>query len=153
MARIPVTEEYSVTVVDDGSIRNVMIVDDEKDIYEILAIFLDKWGYNPVVARNTEEGIKIFSAMEEEGIQPKELLDLILLDIKMPLGMMDGLEFHDYLKSRFDYHKIIFMTGLLSEETTEKEIKKREKYCFEKPFDVNEMKKVIDGYLGESDQE
>ena len=32
--------------------RNILIVDDEKDILEILLKVMEKWGFNPIVARD-----------------------------------------------------------------------------------------------------
>jgi two-component system alkaline phosphatase synthesis response regulator PhoP len=59
----------------------ILIVDDEKDIIELLAYNLEKEGYEVISATNGEEAIKVGE---------KEIPDLILLDIMMP--KMDGIE-------------------------------------------------------------
>ena len=61
--------------------RKILIVDDEKNIVEIIAFNLKKEGYQVIKAADGEEGVKM--AMEENP-------DLILLDIMMP--KMDGWE-------------------------------------------------------------
>ncbi|MBQ7758474.1 response regulator YycF [Anaerotignum sp.] len=61
--------------------RKILIVDDEKNIVEIIAFNLKKEGYQVIKAADGEEGVK--KAMEENP-------DLILLDIMMP--KMDGYE-------------------------------------------------------------
>ena len=61
--------------------RKILIVDDEKNIVEIIAFNLKKEGYQVIKAGDGEEGVKM--AMEENP-------DLILLDIMMP--KMDGYE-------------------------------------------------------------
>ena len=61
--------------------RKILIVDDEKNIVEIIAFNLKKEGYQVIKAADGEEGVKM--AMEENP-------DLILLDIMMP--KMDGYE-------------------------------------------------------------
>ena len=61
--------------------RKILIVDDEKNIADIIAFNLKKEGYQVIKAADGEEGVKM--AMEENP-------DLILLDIMMP--KMDGYE-------------------------------------------------------------
>lgn len=61
--------------------RKILIVDDEKNIVDIIAFNLKKEGYTVTTAADGEEGVQ--KAMEENP-------DLILLDIMMP--KMDGLE-------------------------------------------------------------
>ena len=61
--------------------RKILIVDDEKNIVEIIAFNLKKEGYQVIKAADGEEGVKM--AMEENP-------DLILLDIMTP--KMDGYE-------------------------------------------------------------
>lgn len=61
--------------------RKILIVDDEKNIVDIIAFNLKKDGYQVIKAADGEEGVKM--ALEENP-------DLILLDIMMP--KMDGYE-------------------------------------------------------------
>lgn len=61
--------------------RKILIVDDEKNIADIIAFNLKKEGYQVITADDGEEGVKM--AFEENP-------DLILLDIMMP--KMDGYE-------------------------------------------------------------
>ena len=61
--------------------RKILIVDDEKNIVDIIAFNLKKEGYTVITATDGEEGVQ--KAMEENP-------DLILLDIMMP--KMDGYE-------------------------------------------------------------
>ena len=61
--------------------RKILIVDDEKNIVDIIAFNLKKEGYQVITAADGEEGVK--KALEENP-------DLILLDIMMP--KMDGYE-------------------------------------------------------------
>lgn len=61
--------------------RKILIVDDEKNIVEIIAFNLKKEGYQVIKAADGEEGLQ--KALEEDP-------DLILLDIMMP--KMDGYE-------------------------------------------------------------
>lgn len=60
---------------------NILVIDDEKEIAELVEIYLVSDGYKVFKANNAQEGFEI---LDKENIQ------LILLDIMMP--GMDGLE-------------------------------------------------------------
>ena len=59
----------------------ILIVDDDKNICELLRLYLEKEGYQAVLAYNGEQAIEKFSA---------EKPDLTLLDVMMP--KLDGWE-------------------------------------------------------------
>lgn len=61
--------------------KKILVVDDEKNIVDIVAFNLHKEGYEVVVARDGEKCLEAFE---------KEQPDLVLLDIMMP--KMDGFE-------------------------------------------------------------
>jgi len=61
--------------------KKILVVDDEKNIVDIVAFNLHKEGYEVIVARDGEKGLEAFE---------KEKPDLIILDIMMP--RMDGFE-------------------------------------------------------------
>ena len=84
-----------------NSYKKVLIVDDEKDILNILKqSFVDE-GFSVISAQDGEEGLKM---IEEE--KP----DLILLDIVMP--KMDGVTMAKKLKEKGIKSKILFLTNL-----------------------------------------
>lgn len=64
----------------DGSLR-ILIVDDDADTSDTMAILLEHWGFQPLAVRNGSEALQASDAHSP---------DLILLDIGMP--GMDGLE-------------------------------------------------------------
>lgn len=59
----------------------ILIVDDDKEIAELLQFYLDNEGYNVFQALDGEEALKIIS---------QQSIDLLILDVMMP--KMDGLE-------------------------------------------------------------
>ena len=61
--------------------KKILVVDDEKNIVDIVAFNLHKEGYEVVVARDGESGLEAFL---------KEEPDLVILDLMMP--KMDGFE-------------------------------------------------------------
>lgn len=83
--------------------RKVLIVDDEKNIVDIIAFNLKKEGYQVITASDGEEGVK--KTFEENP-------DLILLDIMMP--KMDGYE--ACRKIREKKHTPIIMLTARAEE-------------------------------------
>ena len=60
---------------------NILVVDDEKEIADLVEIYLVSDGYNVFKASNAREGLEILS---------KEDIHLVLLDLMMP--GMDGME-------------------------------------------------------------
>ncbi|MBG0765239.1 MAG: response regulator transcription factor [Tissierellales bacterium] len=79
--------------------ENILIVDDDKDIRNMIKIYLKNENYNVFTAENGEEAIKITD---------NNKIDLIILDIMMP--QMNGTE--TCMKIR-EKHKmpIIFLTA------------------------------------------
>lgn len=61
------------------SIGKILVVDDDKNICELLRLYLEKEGYNVLIANEGEEAIAKFNAAKP---------DLILLDIMLPT--LDG---------------------------------------------------------------
>ncbi|MBN1621680.1 MAG: response regulator [Endomicrobiales bacterium] len=82
--------------------KNILIVDDEKDIVLVLRLALEKAGYNVFEAYNGIEALKI---ADEKGP------DLIVLDIMMP--QLDGHTVNIRLKENPKTAKIpvIIITG------------------------------------------
>ncbi|HTP14170.1 MAG TPA: response regulator, partial [Bacteroidota bacterium] len=81
--------------------RKILVVDDEKDIVELLKYNLQKEGYKVLTAYNGKE------ALERAAQHP----DLILLDIMMPV--LDGLQTMKALKQNKETESIpvIFLTA------------------------------------------
>jgi DNA-binding response OmpR family regulator len=67
--------------------KKILVVDDEKDVAELLQLVLSKHGYAPLVASSGMDGL---------ALAQSELPDLVLLDIMM--HRMDGWEALKLLK-------------------------------------------------------
>lgn len=70
------------------SIKKILVVDDEKPIYDYLKRKLSKLGYSVFVAEDGEEAI---------DLAVSELPDIILLDVKLP--KLNGIEVCKRLRS------------------------------------------------------
>ena len=80
--------------------ETILIVDDEKDILEVLAISLTDLGYKVHTAENGEDALRIF----------REASPLIILtDIRMPV--MDGIELLQKVKQQSPDTEVIMVTG------------------------------------------
>ena len=81
--------------------KKVLIVDDERQIVEVIAEYLEFEGYDSCTALNGEEGLR---QMEEQ--HP----DLVITDMRMP--GMDGYEFSRRIRQAYDI-PIIMLTGTI----------------------------------------
>ena len=88
--------------------KTILVVDDEKDLLDLIEYNLKKEGFNVLRAENGEEGIEV--AKEHKP-------DLVLLDIMMP--KMDGLEAVQIMRKDKDLRNtpIIFLTARSDEKT------------------------------------
>ncbi len=78
----------------------VLLVDDEQDIREVLAITLVDMGYDVLEAENGEKALALFR---------KKRPLIVLTDIKMP--GMDGIEILKRIKNENPYTQVIMITG------------------------------------------
>lgn len=81
--------------------KKILVVDDEKDIVEMLKYNLQKEGYKVITAYNGKEALE----------RAQQLPDLILLDVMMPV--MDGLQTLKTLKQKKETESIpvLFLTA------------------------------------------
>lgn len=88
--------------------QTILVVDDEKDLLDLIEYNLKKEGFKVLKAENGEKGIEI--AKENKP-------DLVLLDIMMP--KMDGLEAVEIMRKDDDLKRIpiIFLTARSDEKT------------------------------------
>jgi DNA-binding response OmpR family regulator len=86
-----------------ASKKRILIVDDTKDVLQVVSRRLQSWGYEALMADSGEEGLRIAE---------EQLPDLILLDVMMP--KLKGREVCARLKANPNTQKIpvIFLTAL-----------------------------------------
>jgi DNA-binding response OmpR family regulator len=114
-----------------------MIIDDDKDITSLFAIFLEYYGYIVDVYTNPIEGFNNFR---------KNSHDLIILDLKMP--QMDGMAFYKKIKEIDDTVIACFTTADKNcIQELEKGILDDEKIVIYKPILLRELKNKIDSLL------
>jgi DNA-binding response OmpR family regulator len=69
--------------------KKILVIEDEKDIRELLTLYLKREGYDVQIAKDGETGLRKAS---------QERFDLVLLDLMLP--QLDGLEICRNLRSR-----------------------------------------------------
>jgi len=120
--------------------KKVLVVDDEKNIVDIVVFNLKKEGYEAIAAYDGEEGCK--KAFEEDP-------DIILLDIMMP--KMDGFEVCKKIREKKDT-PIIMLTARAEEVDKVLGLELGADDYVTKPFGVRELMARIKANIRRKDQ-
>ena len=121
----------------------ILIIDDDKDITDLFAIYLESNGYNVYTYTNPVEAFNNFR---------KNSHDLILLDLKMP--NMDGMTLFHKIKEIDNNVIICFTTTNINYiQQLRKGIIDSEKIVLYKPVLLKDLKNKIDSLLLLSRQE
>lgn len=107
--------------------RTVLLVDDEKRMLDLLALYLKPHGYTSLKAKSGKEAI---------GLLEDELVDLVILDIMMP--EMDGWEVCREIR-RFSNVPIIMLTAREQQEDIVKGLRLGADDYLVKPFGEEEL--------------
>ena len=114
--------------------RRILLVDDNPDVVDSLALFLRLAGYEVQTADNGADAMKAATAL-----QP----DVVLLDIGLP--GMDGYEVARQLRQqpRMAKAQLIAMTGYGSEEDRRRAREAGFDFHLTKPVDPNDLKELL----------
>lgn len=105
----------------------ILVVDDEKDIRELISFYLLKEGFDVLEASNGEEALEIFE---------NEYIDLGIVDVMMPV--MDGFELVEELKGFKDVPVIMLTAKAESKDKLRGFSVGVDDYVV-KPFDPSEL--------------
>ena len=117
---------------------DVLVVDDEADIRELVAGILSDEGYSVRTAANSEEALAAVRARKPA---------LLILDIWMSGGGMDGLELLDLVKALDSDLPVIMISGHGNIETAVSAIKRGAYEFLEKPFKSDRLLLVVERAL------
>lgn len=120
----------------------ILIVDDERDLREILAFNLSRNGFRTIEASSAEEA----DAIIKEGTD----VQLILLDVMM--GGRSGFEFAADLRERGECVPIIFLTALDTENDILRGFKLGADDYIAKPFSVAEVLARVNAVMARTAQ-
>ena len=115
---------------------NILLVEDEKELNDILKTYLESEGYNVYQCFNGEEGLKAYN---------QNKIDLVLSDIMMPV--VDGFKLAESIRNEDASVPIIFISA--------KDDKLSKKFGYKlliddyivKPFDIDEVLMKIKALL------
>lgn len=119
--------------------KQILIVDDEKDLVELLQVRFESEGFGVLVAYDGHEALRI-----TREIKP----DLIILDIAMP--KLDGYEVCKIIKSdpTLEAIPIVIITGVWRDENRFVEEGVEAELFITKPFEndvlVNKVKQLLE---------
>ncbi|MBI4481687.1 MAG: response regulator [Acidobacteria bacterium] len=115
----------------------ILVVDDEKELCELLREFLAERGYEVETAT---DGISGLEAME------RRIPDVVLLDMRMP--GLSGLEVLQQIRARHLPVQVIIMTASATSELREQAVALGVAAYLLKPMNLDEMdREIIQGIL------
>lgn len=120
--------------------RKILIVDDESDLTEALAIRLSSgWGFTVAVAHDGEEGLRKSSVFRP---------DLILLDLAMPI--LDGWEMCRRLRDDPDTRgiPIVIMTAWSTEDLHKRAVEEGVSEVLLKPAEDEDLLAILRAVTG-----
>lgn len=123
--------------------KTILVVDDEKDLLDLIEYNLKKEGFNVLKAENGKEGID-----RAKEFHP----DLVLMDIMMP--KMDGMETVERMRSDDDLKSIpiIFLTARSDEKTEVEGLNKGGDDYITKPISTTKLISRIKAVLRRFDE-
>ncbi|MDD9841394.1 MAG: sigma-54-dependent Fis family transcriptional regulator, partial [Alphaproteobacteria bacterium] len=113
---------------------DILIVDDERDIRDLVSGILDDAGYSTRVAANSD------AALNEIA---NRCPSLVVLDIWLKESRLDGLEILKLLKERLPELPIVMISGHGNIETAVTAIKIGAYDYIEKPFNADRLTLVV----------
>ncbi|WP_457642151.1 sigma-54-dependent transcriptional regulator [Persephonella sp.] len=109
-----------------------LIVDDERNILELLSILLGEYGIS---------ADKVSSYKEAKDLIEENIYDLALLDLRLPDG--SGIDILKKIKEKNSKTEVIIITAFASSETAVEAIKLGAYDYLSKPFNINDLRLVI----------
>ena len=116
--------------------RKILVIDDDKDLREVMAELLEKAGYLAISAANGADGVRI---------NERENPDIIVLDLCM--HGMDGIETLRRIREQDREVGVIILTANGSSETVREAVGLSASEYLSKPFENRELIGLIGDLL------
>ena len=87
-----------------GTIRKVLVVDDEADVADLAEVLLSAHGFEAIVAYSAAEALDMLATHPD--------IDAIVSDVMMP--GMNGIELADQVSRRYPAVKIVLASGYMA---------------------------------------
>jgi CheY-like chemotaxis protein len=108
----------------------ILVVDDNRDAVDAIAILLETCGYTVARAGSAYEAVDVLDGSRE--------IRLVLCDVRMP--GVDGFDFLRVVRHRFPSLPIVLITGL---PITSEDVVPRDATILRKPFAMDELERVV----------
>jgi CheY-like chemotaxis protein len=117
----------------------ILVVDDEKEMREMIVDYLDNEGYGTLSAANGREAL--------DAVLPTRKIDLVLSDINMPV--MKGFELLKEVREQYPYIKRVLITAYNVEDYLELAMKHDVGNIFVKstPFNFYELSTMLENLI------
>ena len=120
----------------------ILVMDDEEMILTLISAQLRSLGHTPIVVNHGETAIATYQALKEQGT-PAEL---VILDLTIA-GGMGGEETAKQLLAIDPQVKLVVASGYSNDPVMADHKQYGFKACLSKPFDLNELKKLLSTLL------
>mgnify|MGYP005834148695 CR=1 FL=1 len=121
--------------------KKVLVVDDQQGIRHLLSSVVEEVGGKAYTAQNGLEAVEIV-----RKVRPH----LVFMDVKMPV--MGGLEALGVIREIAPETEVVMMTAYISEEVIRRAEEKGALCCLVKPFEVEDIKRIILKEPGQNDK-
>lgn len=111
---------------------NILIVDDQPGVRYLLDAVVKEDGHNSYLATNGLEAVEMVRKIEP---------NLVFMDIRMPV--MDGTKALEKIKELGFKTDVVIMTAFTEKDVIDKAYKNGAVRCIIKPFDVDDIRKII----------
>jgi CheY-like chemotaxis protein len=118
--------------------KRILIVDDNKDVRDVISLFLS-CELRECAVLTADNGMQAIETMESVPV------DLILTDLNMPV--VNGYQLIEYVKRNLPSAPVLGMTAICTPDIEERLRKLGVSSCIEKPFDLNDVSQRISSIL------
>lgn len=119
-----------------NEMKQILIVDDERDVREILRDFFKMQGYEVLVAEDGQNALDTFNSNKP---------DAAIVDIQMPV--MDGIKFSKKVLKKNCKFPIIMITGYVEKYSFDDLIGIGVKDVLKKPIDLHILKSKVQQWI------
>ncbi len=115
----------------------ILVIDDEASMCRSLQIALEEEGYEVLTSQDGREGVELAKTKE---------IELVITDLKMP--RVDGMQVLRELRDFEERLPVVLITAYATVETAVEALKLGAYDYIMKPFDINEIRKVVTKAFG-----
>ena len=117
------------------SVKTILVVEDDENIGELIVeAFIQETPYQAMLATDGKQALKIV-----QNVKP----NVLLLDNNLP--DMKGIELFDRIQVEKELENVPVL--LMSANVPVQEVKKRNLFCLNKPFELNDLLQTIERLL------